>query len=204
MSARDDILRCARDIYLEEGLAGMSLRKVAACAGVSAPAIYRHFDSKEDLLWAVCEQGHELFARYLARGLKAPTALERLRQTGFGYLAFAMEHRHYYTIMFVAPPEHLGFDDLERQNANAGSVTFQMLVDRVRECIAAGVLRDDDPEALAIAIWAYVHGLVTLYYRVPSDPKLAQLAMPAVSTFERFEALYTSSLDALLAGLAPR
>ena len=42
------------------------MRAVARCAGVTAPAIYRHFDGKEDLLWAVCLQGHERFERFLA------------------------------------------------------------------------------------------------------------------------------------------
>lgn len=206
MSVRDDILRCTRDLYLEHGLAGVSLRAVAKCAGVTAPAIYRHFDGKEDLLWSVCQRGHEIFASYLARALKAKTPRARLVASGQAYLDFALEHRPYYMVMFVAPVEHLGFEILERKSLDAGGTTFQMLVDRVRECMDEGVIAPGDPVADAVIIWAHVHGLVSLYARVPEGPSGAELpgVPPPVATPERFRALYDRSVEALLDGLAPR
>lgn len=198
MSSREQILSCARDIYLAEGLTGLSLRAVARCAGITAPAIYRHFDDKEDLLWAVCQKGHEHFARYLARGLKGNDARERLVLTGMGYLDFAREHRAYYVIMFVAPPQHFGLDRLAERNADEGGATFQMLVDRVRECIDAGVLADGDPTALALVIWGHVHGLVTLEQRIPP-----RRGGPVASAAD-FAALYRRSIEALIDGLGPR
>ena len=39
---------------------------------------------------------------------------------------------------------------------------FGLLVRTVHECIAAGQMRPGDPEALAMAIWAAVHGVVSL------------------------------------------
>jgi AcrR family transcriptional regulator len=202
MSARDDILRCTRDLYLEHGLAGLSLRAVGKCAGVTAAAIYRHFDGKEDLLWSVCLRGHEIFATYLARGLKGRDPRERLVLTGTGYMQFAIEQRPYYAIMFVAPPEHLGFHRLEERNRNEGTVTFQMLVDRVRECMDAGVLAAGDPHRTSLMIWAHVHGLVTLYHRVPAGGHPE--APPPFASEESFSELYHASLDHLLRGLAPR
>jgi len=41
-------------------------------------------------------------------------------------------------------------------------VTMHPVLDAVRRCIAAGVLRDVDPRAAAISIWSSVHGLVSL------------------------------------------
>lgn len=205
MSAKDQILACARDIYLAEGLKGLSLRAVARCAGVTAPAIYRHYDGKEDLLWAVCQKGHEHFERYLARGLKGRDARERLILTGLAYLDFALDHRAYYVIMFVAPPEHFGLDRLAERSADESGVSFQMLVDRVRECMDAGVLATDDPTAIALVIWGHVHGLVTLEQRLATDPETRRLAAaPAVATVDDFRDLYRRSLDALVHGLGPR
>ena len=196
LGTRDDILRCARDIYLENGLAALSMRAVASCAGVSATAIYRHFDSKEDLLWAVCLRGHEIFAGYLARGLKGKGPRERLVLTGAGYLDFALDHRAYYLIMFVAPPEQVGFARLEEKNRDEAGAAFQMLIDRVRECMDAGVLGAGDAREVALGVWAHVHGLVTLGQRMPES---TWAGVPG-----GFRGAYQRSVDAYLAGLGPR
>ena len=57
----------------------------------------------------------------------------------------------------------LGFDTLRKENVKRVSPTFQFLVDRVRDCVTAGVFHEDDPEALSATIWSLSHGLVSLY-----------------------------------------
>lgn len=79
---RDRLLTCARDLYMDGGLAGPSMRKVTQLAGVSATAIYRHFDSKEALVTAIVEEGFAVSSRYLWRAFQAGTPRERLRATG--------------------------------------------------------------------------------------------------------------------------
>ncbi len=200
MSAKPRILECARDLYVSEGLRGLSLRQVARRAGVSAPAIYKHFASKEALLLEVAREGHAVFAGYLARGLKGRTPAERLIRTGEGYLDFALEHRAFYLVMFVAPPEHLGYDKLARQNDDEGAATFQMLVDRVAECMSAGVLDRADPVEASLVIWAHVHGMVTLYFQMPAHAEHAHLGAPQVADEASFRRLYRRGLDVLLSG----
>ncbi len=41
--------------------------------------------------------------------------------------------------------------------------TFQFMLDRIRECMDAGVLRRDDPEKVALSIWTMSHGIMSLY-----------------------------------------
>jgi hypothetical protein len=47
------------------------------------------------------------------------------------------------------------------------------VVDRVRECADAGVLVVDDPEEMALSIWAHIHGLVSLHLarKLPRDER---------------------------------
>jgi AcrR family transcriptional regulator len=192
---RDRLLDSARDIYLAEGVAGLSMRKVAQKAGVSAPAIYRHFESKEALLAAVAEEGFALFARYLWRGLQADTPRARLRATGTGYLRFALEQAPYYRVIFLSPAEALGFTQMPETVSRKAAPTFQFLVDRVRECSAAGALVEADPAELAATIWAHTHGLVSLYLN-------GNLRLQITSE-QAFEDFYHRALDRLLRGLAP-
>ena len=159
---REKILEAARDLYVEQGPRALSMRKIAARVGVSAPAIYRHFEGKEALVVEVCREGFELFSSYLMRGLRGADPRERLAMTGRGYLAFALDHPRYYRVMFMSP--HPDFDELVSASEAALSPTFQFLVDRVSECQRDGLLDSaSEPRQLARSIWAHSHGLVALW-----------------------------------------
>jgi AcrR family transcriptional regulator len=52
LSARDDIIRAARETFAEEGYDGTSLRAVARAAGVDAALIHHYFEGKAGLFMA--------------------------------------------------------------------------------------------------------------------------------------------------------
>lgn len=85
------------------GPEGFALRSVARRAGVSAPAVYRHFRAKEDLLAAVASECAELLAAAMTAAVAAapPTPLERFRATGIAYVRFAVAHPDYYRALSV-------------------------------------------------------------------------------------------------------
>lgn len=192
---RERIIESARDLYLRTGVSGLSMRKVAQAAGISATAIYRHFESKATLMLAVLEEGFELFASYLWRGLQGSDARERLQLTGTGYMHFALEQRAYYRVMFMSPAEDIGLAAMSERNQIRISPTFQFLVDRVRECIDNQVLMDAEAEELAAMIWANCHGLVALY--------LAGHFGRSITDEEQFEGFYLRATERFLRGLGP-
>lgn len=192
-NTRDRILEAARDLYLESGMPGLSMRRVAARADITATAIYRHFENKEALLLAVAQAGFELFAQYLYRGLQGNTSVERLALTGDGYLRFALEHSGYYRVMFMSSAEDFGFATMPADAARRLAPTFQFLVDRVRECIDDGSLSGGDPVAIAATIWSSVHGGVSLY--------LTGKLRPIIDTEDEFVELFESSRQRLMEGL---
>ncbi len=49
MSARDRILECARELFFSRSFSRVALKDIAEAAGVSAPLIIKHFQSKENL-----------------------------------------------------------------------------------------------------------------------------------------------------------
>lgn len=160
------LVAAARDVFLESGQAGFSLREVARRVGVSAAAVYRHFDGKEALLFAACTQGFQIFSSYLVRALAGQTPRERMFGASDAYLAFALENPLDYRFIFMSsaadvhpPIEGVSADKL---GALPQDTTFRFLVDRVSECIKAQVLAPGDPERLAVVIWAHVHGIVSL------------------------------------------
>jgi AcrR family transcriptional regulator len=174
---RDNILAHACDLYLAEGIDGFSMRKLARAVGVTAPALYRHFESREHVLADVVREAYREFTAYLYRALEGRTPEERLQRAGQGYLDFALEHPRWYQMVFSAR-EHVGQmgvgpdtagegcsqypgfpDDIQAQ----GFAIHQFWVDRLRECVDAGLLAPADPTEVGLTLWAHAHGLIKLY-----------------------------------------
>lgn len=192
------LVAAARDVFLEAGPASFSLREVARRVGISAAAVYRHFEGKEALLFAACTQGFQVFSSYLVRALGEPTPLARLLGTGDLYRLFALENPLDYRFIFMSP---VGKVNPKLAKASGPSnaalpqdTTFRFLVDRVRECMAVGVLAADDAERIAVVIWAHVHGVVSLRLSGHLD---------AMGDDEAFSAFYRASVERLLRALDP-
>jgi AcrR family transcriptional regulator len=187
---RARLLTEARDFYLEEGFAHFSLREVARRAGVSAAAVYRHYDGKEALLRQVCGEGFRIFSSYLLRALAAATPRERMTASAEQYLRFGLEHPRDYRVIFMGDAEELAPPTKEQRP----EPTFQFLLDRVRECMQARVLQRGDPDKVATIIWSHVHGLVSL--RLTGH-------LARVGSDDEFARLYRQATERLLAGLGP-
>lgn len=55
--SKDRIFMAAKSVLEQEGVSGLSIRKVARRAGVSPMAMYNHFADKNALLNALMEDG---------------------------------------------------------------------------------------------------------------------------------------------------
>lgn len=160
---RERILACACELYLKVGLDGFSMRKLARDLGVTAPSIYRHFEGREEVLGEVLREAHRTFSGYLYAALNEPTPLDRFIGAGEGYLNFVVEHPRWYSIMHTGI-DHLGMDALPADIEGMQAGIHQFWMDRVRECIQAGILKDGDPELISVTMSAHAHGMVQLYH----------------------------------------
>jgi AcrR family transcriptional regulator len=190
---RARILDCALDLYLEHGLKGLSMRHVGETLGVSATAIYRHYRNKEDLLHNVIGEAVNVFGRYLFEALSGRTPEERFLRSGEAYLNFALEKSKYYEVIFMAPSQLGNEGRLPEDLAARSLATFQLLVDRVQECMESGFLRKDDAHGVSLTIWAHTHGLVSIY-----------LAKKWPIDEPGFRRLYAESTERMLHGLGAR
>ena len=195
---RAELLAAARDVFLEVGAARFSLREVARRVGVSAAAVYRHFDDKDALVQAACRQGFAVFSSYLVRALTESTPRARLLAMSEQYRAFGLENPRDYRFIFMSAADELNdTSGGPKQRAASPTLpqdsTFRFLVDRIRECVDAGVLATEHVETAAVQIWAHVHGLVSL--------RLAK-HLEAIGDDDAFAELYRGSVNRLLRGFA--
>lgn len=97
---RQELLRKAITIIVEEGTDALTLRGLARSLGVSHAAPSRHFPTRNDLLCALALEGVEaMIERALSSQSDDETPLERLRYTARGYLDWACEHPAYHQIL---------------------------------------------------------------------------------------------------------
>ena len=164
---RGEIIASARDCLVQHGSAdAISIRAVAAHAGVTPPSIYLHFTDKEDLLDAVAA---DMFAdigaamRDAAKDVDHP--LERLRRQGLACVRFARDNPDVYRLATMHVRSWAGSSD----EVLRGSA-FEHISATIVDCMRAGIFAEGDPMPLALELWAAAHGIAALLIAKPYLP----------------------------------
>jgi AcrR family transcriptional regulator len=155
---RQTLIETAVKTIAQRGVDALSLRELAARAGVSPGAPYHHFPNRSDLLASIAEEGFtRLEAQLTAAHDAAPyNASARLEALGLAYVAFALSSLGYFRVMFHGGSTSIG-------PTEAGLRTFNILRDAVVACQQAGEAPRGDPAGLVLVAWSAVHGFATLW-----------------------------------------
>jgi AcrR family transcriptional regulator len=166
---RGKILDAARELFVNEGVEAVSMRKIAERIGYSATTLYNHFEDKESLLRALCDADFQALRDAFHRIGRIADPIERLRKLGHVYVDFAVRHPSHYRIMFMAPRPSSEGSAIEKGNPDQDAYAF--LRATVEEGLAAGAFRaeHDDPDLLAQVIWGGVHGVASLHLVLGKD-----------------------------------
>ena len=188
--SRELIVATAREMIEAEGLGELSLRRLADRLGVTATALYKHVESKSDLLRSVAAGEFERFARHLEGGASPALPLDRLRWFARSYVDFARESPRLYPVLFLFPP-----------NVEAGETTgelpsatdaFRYGLEPIRDAMDAGELEDRDPLLAGLTMWTAMHGA-------------AEVALMGMGLGrEREDQLIESLIECVIAGLRPK
>src|SRR5829696_1177449 len=97
------ILDAARELFVAEGYQEVSIRKIAEKIEYSPAAIYSYFASKDDIFFALAEEGFRLLFSYGAspRPSAPGDPLDTLRAMFWRYYEFSREHPEYFALMFI-------------------------------------------------------------------------------------------------------
>jgi AcrR family transcriptional regulator len=157
---RAEILTAAQHIIRSEGLDALSLRALAKSVGVSAPALYEYFDSKDAILRALFVQGSEVMLdRINERIAASPPGLKTLYSLLVGYCTFAREEPDYFRLMFGP----VGLIDSFSEADYAGmQAIFERFTGVIVDCIEAGELQQLPVQTLSCSLWALIHGSALL------------------------------------------
>jgi len=142
------------------GVHALTLREVGTRLRVSRTALYRHFADKNALLAAVATEGFRTFRAALQQAWDAGGhGREGFMAMGRAYLLFALDNPSHYGVMFGG---HLHDAALHPELAVEGDAAFRVLVNALVDLQQSGLVRRDDPQALAVFVWATTHGTAML------------------------------------------
>ena len=181
-------MEIARKQIAEQGAASLSLRAIARDMGMTAPAIYRYFLSRDDLLTALILNTYNR----LADMLEAAIAEKAENDYSGRFLAFSLAYRDWAVAnpqdyMFIFTTSVPGYDAPDEVTAPAAARSMQVFIDVLTKAMQAGAVHPPTSaiaptSGLARAIseaeqryghasstllaglrgWARLHGLITL------------------------------------------
>jgi len=184
-----ELLAAAEAVLVRIGPSGLTVRAVAAEAGIAPMGVYNRLGGKDGLVDALLIKGFDRLRAAVELSLDpaaGPDMRARFFACGLGYREFALANPHFYAIMFegILP---------ERDNPEVeecAKTAFFALVRTVELAAEAGVVAAPDPVEAAQQIWSAVHGAVAL-------------ELKGLILTEDAAATYRALLETLFRGLAP-
>lgn len=168
-STRWRILDAAAALFLRYGYEGTTMNRVAREVGVSAPALYWHFDSKGDLAFSFVKASLEAIVTSVESQVTADDPVEQLEQFVRAYVTFQLErgknlpaedtlYRHGFDQVLESLPE----DDRTRLKGLQRQL-YDFLGGVLESGADAGVFRFEDRSVVAQAIMTMSDYVFTWY-----------------------------------------
>ena len=163
-AVREKIMDAARVLFASEGYEAVTLRRVADAISYTAPAIYRHFKDKEQLIREICAADFARFNGEFQSAMHLTDPIERLKAIGRAYIKFGVANPHHYRLMFMVEHEVAPDDEYMQRKGDPSQDAYALLQCTLAEIVKAGRFKVEfsDVEALAQTFWASVHGVVAL------------------------------------------
>jgi AcrR family transcriptional regulator len=151
---RTRLLNAAVRVFDRKGYAAASVREVAEMAGVTKPAVYYHFGSKEGLLLAILHQAERQLTRTLEQAALRPgSARERIVALCEDVYALFGQHVPLARVahaVFLGPP-----DGAPPFDVTVFEVKFRRTIERMVEAgVASGEFRPVATEDVALGVMA--------------------------------------------------
>ena len=165
---REEILAAARELFVKDGYAAVSMRGIAQRVGCAPGTLYLYFRDKDSILAAICNEMFSKLDKYMeAIADDRSDPVERLRRAGRMYVQFGLSHPDHYFLTFAIAGQG-PFKNTEVLESGLNS--FDCLRRVVAACVDADRLRVTDVEQVAQSVWAAAHGIIMLLISRPQFP----------------------------------
>jgi RND family efflux transporter MFP subunit len=187
-NTRRAILDAALELFIADGYAQVSIRNIAAKVEYSPGAIYSYFPSKEEIFFALAEEGfREIGERQFAN---APSGdpLDDVRSVAWRLYEFSKDQPQYFALVFL--DRHVPRVSREYERFSFISEMRSRALAQVERCIADGIFpATTHPEVALRLLFAPVIGIAAL--------RLSNRLQPDIDA----DALVRDAIETTIAGI---
>lgn len=184
---REAVIAAARDLFVQEGAEGLSMRRIAACVGTAPMTLYRYFPSKQHLMRHIWDDLLTTSLRACSQGAHAqPEPLRRPGAFAGAFIAHWAAQPGNYLLVFTAGHQ-------SGLITGAGQQPFEQLPAVQRHVDALQALLDASIHPLVWPVaerrrlvewvicqcFGYLHPMVTLAHFDWRDPELLRQELVA-------------------------
>lgn len=177
--ARRAILVATESLLMEGGADGLSIRRLAERCGYTAPTIYHYFGDKRGLVDTLLEERFTELVDVLDRLPQTDDPADVIRARARAFARFGLKNPVHYRLLTVAREPGADLPPASEAAADFLQRPWEELAEQGRLSI--------DIETAQRALWATVHGLLTLH------SSRTDLEWPG--------AIFDETIDAMLRGL---
>ena len=177
LEVRKLILDASMKLFVEEGFDNVTIRRIADLIEYSPTTVYLYFKDKDEIFTGLHDIGFQKMQEFNSNLAFIQNPLLRLHKMGENYLHFGMENPEYYSLMFIdsEPMKKFALEGCEEWKPGDGAI--QRLKETVLECMEKGYLEKGEPLIVSLAIWSFVHGLMSLAIRERMEKFVTQKEM---------------------------
>ena len=199
MKTKEKILDVALELFSCQGYQETSVAEIAEAVGIKAPSLYKHYRSKQAIFEAIVEKMKQQYRQQaselqingtipeLAAGRYKNITEEDFVHTVLLMFRFFLQDScmaRFRKMMVLEQYRNPGMAQLYRQQYFEGPVSYQ--TELFRKLSEAGVLKDADPETMALQFYGPVFTLLNLCDHAPEQiPRAERMLREHVLAFSR-------------------
>lgn len=169
-NVREKILDAALDILFEEGFSGLSMRKIALRARMTAANLYNYYSNKDEICLNIKTRGYAILYKEFKKveeGIEDP--FTRMQQLIRAYISFGLNSMNQYDIIFsqntpmysdyIGTPNEEAALKEKKAVLRVVRIANQTIVEMRRACNLDHL---EDEKYQTLRIWTTLHGIVSL------------------------------------------
>lgn len=158
---REQIIGCARTLFLEDGFENVSMRKIALKAHCTPTTLYHYFHNKRHILHFLWEDLFQQVSDFCMIEVKKKTdPLSQIRSIMVQYLKYWIQNPDHFRVIFMVEDLSSSPDeDVEAVTIMNNMRAFQIMIAAIEKGMEKGLFRCDNIELIWQILFAHCHGI---------------------------------------------